>query len=339
MKISYNLINLYQIALKSYCSSLSKAFVGAQINIQNNKEMLDLSIIILTKNEERHIKRCLDNIQDIAKEIFIIDSFSTDRTLEIASLYPKVKILQNKWANNYAYQFNWGLEHAPITGEWVLRLDADEYLLPELIQEIKNKLPIISKDISGISFNRRHIFMDKWMRNGIYPVTLLRLFRYGKGKCEQRLMDEHIQITEGQNVVFENDFCDHNTNNLSWFCQKHVNYAVREAADLIDIEINLTGAAASDMDKIINQQAGKKRKTKHKYAKQPLFWRSFAYFLYRYFLKGAWKDGKEGFIFTFLQGWWYRTLVDAKVFEIKKKCGNDPVKIKHLLETEYGIKF
>lgn len=301
--------------------------------------MLDLSVIILTKDEEKHIGRCLDNINDIAKEIFIIDSFSTDRTLEIAAMYPKVQILQNKWINNYAHQFNWGLDSAPITGKWVLRLDADEYLLPELIEELKEKLPTMPDSISGISFNRRHIFMGKWMKHGIYPVTLLRLFRYGKGKCEQRLMDEHIQLSEGENVIFDNDFCDHNLNNLSWFCHKHVNYAIREAADLIDIKLGLTGAAATDKEKNINEQAEKKRLKKHKYSAQPLFWRSFAYFLYRYFLKGAWRDGKEGFIFTFIQGWWYRTLVDAKVLEIKKACGNDTEKIKALLKSEYGVRF
>lgn len=299
--------------------------------------MLDLTVIILTKDEELHIERCLDNINDIAKEIFIIDSFSTDKTLEIASRYSKVKVLQNRWVNNYAYQFNWGLDNAPITGKWVLRLDADEYLLPELINELTQKLPIMPDDVSGCVINRRHIFMDKWMKGGIYPVKLLRLFRNGKGRCEQRLMDEHIQLSEGKNIDLENDFCDHNLNNLSWFCHKHVNYAVREAADLLDIELGITGAAETDNNKEISKQAICKRKKKHTYAKKPLFWRSTAYFLYRYFLKGGWKDGKEGFIFTFIQGWWYRTLVDAKIFEIKRKSGNDPEKIKEILTEEYGI--
>lgn len=168
--------------------------------------MVDISVIILTYNEELHIARCLDNICPIAKEVFIIDSYSTDKTLEIARRYPNVHILQNKWENNYAYQFNWGLENSPISGQWILRLDADEYLLPELIEEIKQKLPSLPDVVSGVSFNRRHIFMNKWMKHGIYPVTLLRLFRYGKGKCEQRLMDEHIQILEGETVVFDYDF-------------------------------------------------------------------------------------------------------------------------------------
>lgn len=301
--------------------------------------MLDLSVIILTYNEEIHIRRCIENVYPIAKEIFIIDSYSTDGTLDIAAEYDKVHILQNKWVNNYAGQFNWGLKNAPVTGKWILRLDADEYLLPELIAEIESKLPHLPDNISGISFNRRHIFMDKWMKHGIYPVTLLRMFRFGRGECEQRLMDEHIQITGGEVAYFDNDFCDHNLNNISWFCHKHVNYAVREAADLIDIEIGLTGAAEADGGRVISKQAELKRKKKHSYAKRPLFWRSFAYFLYRYLLKGAWRDGKEGFIFTFLQGWWYRTLVDTKVYEIKHRCGDDPVKIKELLQNEYGVHF
>ena len=299
--------------------------------------MLDLSIIILTYNEELHIRRCLENVRSIARDIYIIDSFSTDQTLSIARKFPNVHILQNKWENNYAKQFNWGLKNAHIQTKWILRLDADEYLLPELIQELQDKLPVLPDDVNGIIFNRRHIFMGKWMKRGIYPVKLLRVFRAGKGMCEQRLMDEHIQLTDGCIIEFEHDFCDHNLNDLSWFCHKHVNYAIREAVDLLDIELNLTGVAATDEEKEISKQASSKRMAKHKYVHQPLFWRSFAYFCYRYFLKGAFLDGKIGFIWTFLQGWWYRTLVDAKVFEIKKICGTDKEKICKHLKDHYGI--
>ena len=299
--------------------------------------MLNLSVIILTYNEELHIRRCLENVKSIAKEIYIIDSFSTDATLDIAREFDNVHILQNKWENNYAKQFNWGLEHSGISTQWVLRLDADEYLLPELVQELQEKLPTLSDDVTGIIFNRRHIFMDKWMRRGIYPVKLLRVFRYGKGMCEQRLMDEHIQLNEGHAVEFEHDFCDHNLNNLSWFCHKHVNYAIREAVDLLDIELDLTGAAETDNGKEISPQALAKRMKKHKYARQPLFWRSFAYFCFRYFLKGACLDGKVGFIWTFLQGWWYRMLVDAKVYEIKHHCGINKNEIISYIHDEYHI--
>lgn len=298
--------------------------------------MLDISVIILTYNEELHIRRCLENIKSFAKEIFIIDSFSNDKTLEIAKEYDAV-ILQHKWENNYAKQFNWGLKNANIRTKWVLRLDADEYLLPELVKELYEKIDTIPENISGIVFKRRHIFMGKWMKRGIYPVKLLRLFRNGKAECEQRLMDEHIRLLDGKEIEFENDFCDHNLNNLSWFCHKHVDYAIREAIDLLDVELNLTGAINNDKNIKINKQAFDKRQKKHKYAKMPLFWRSFVYFLYRYFLKGAFLDGKVGFIWTFLQGWWYRTLVDAKVYEIKKECGNDKEKIIRTIQKKYNI--
>lgn len=300
--------------------------------------MLDLTVIILTYNEELHIRRCLENVAPIAKRVVIVDSFSTDKTLEIAREFPNVDILQNKWENNYANQFNFGLDKGNITTKWVLRLDADEYLTKELVEELKTKLPGLPEDVSGIVLKRRHIFLDKWMKRGIYPVKLMRIFRNGKGRCENRLMDEHIQLSEGRAVEFEHDFCDHNLNNLSWFCHKHVNYAIREAVDLLDIEFDLTGSAATDDSKNISAQAIAKRRKKHAYARKPLFWRSTAYFLYRYILKGAFLEGKEGFLFSFIQGWWYRTLVDAKVLEIKRKTGGDRERIKALLAEEYGIR-
>lgn len=298
--------------------------------------MLDISVVILTYNEEIHIQRCLDNIADVVKTIYIIDCFSTDRTLEIARQYSNVVILQNKWVN-YATQFNWALQHAPIDTRWVLRLDADEYLTPELKKELTIKLPSISTDYTGIIFPLRRVFLGRIIRKGMPQVKLLRLFQFGKAISEVRLMDEHIQLVEGKSIEFEHEFADDNLNNLSWWSQKHIGYAIREAVDLLDIELDLTGAAETDVHKQISAQALQKRMRKHQYAKQPLFWRSFAYFCYRYFFKLGFTEGKEGFLWHFLQGWWYRTLVDAKVFEIKKACGTDKEKIKQYLKDHYNI--
>lgn len=298
---------------------------------------LDLSVIILTYNEELHIKRAIENVKDFARDIFIIDSYSTDQTLAIAAQYNNVHILQNKWENNYAKQLNWGLQKAPIRTKWILRLDADEYLTPELIEEIKRNLNNLPDDVTGISFKRRTYFMGKWMKRGIYPVVLLRMFQYKKGFCEQRLMDEHIQLIECKDILFDNDFVDDNLNDISWYCQKHINYAIREAGDLLDMEYDITGAAGEDQERKLTQQAISKRNKKHKYARQPLFLRSFVYFLYRYFLKGAFLDGKEGFLFSFIQGWWYRTIVDIKVYELKRDSGGDPDKIKKILKSKYKV--
>ncbi len=298
--------------------------------------MLDISVIILTHNEELHVKRCLDRISPLVKAVFIIDCFSTDKTIEIAQTYSNVTILQNKWVN-YATQFNWGLQNAPIQTKWVLRLDADEYLTKELADELTTKLPYLPPQYSGVIFPLRRIFMGKTIRKGMPKVKLLRLFQYGKAQSEVRLMDEHIQLLEGEAIEFEKEFADDNLNNLSWWSQKHIGYAIREAVDLLDIEFDLTGSAKEDENRIISEQAKSKRLKKHKYSQQPLFWRSFAYFCYRYFFKLGFMEGKEAFLWHFLQGWWYRTLVDAKVYEIKKACCNDREKIKAHLLSHYNI--
>ena len=296
--------------------------------------MLDISVIILTYNEEIHIRRCIENVNSFAKDIFVLDSYSNDKTIEIAQLLG-AKVFQNKWENNHAKQLNWGLENLPIKTQWVLRLDADEYLLPELVEELNQRLNDLTDEITGVVFKRRHIFLGKWMKRGTYPVSLLRLFKYHKAICEQRWMDEHIQLTEGSSIDFENDFVDHNLNNLDWWSAKHIGYSIREAIDLLDVELTLF--ANVNTGSKLNDQAAIKRSKKHKYAKQPLFWRSFAYFIYRYFFKLGFTEGKEGFLWHFLQGRWYRTLVDAKIYEIKKACGTDKEKIKIYLKKEYSI--
>lgn len=297
--------------------------------------MLDITVVILTKDEKLHIRRCIDNVRPIASEIFVVDSHSTDGTQQIAR-EAGATVIEHDWPGNQAAQFNWALDNLDIRTEWILRLDADEYLMPELIEELKTTLPSIPADVCGVVFKRRHIFLDKWMKGGIYPVKIMRMFRKGCAVYEQRLMDEHLRLLRGQTHECENDFCDHNLNNLSWFCKKHIDYSVREAAELLDIELGISGRSSEGE---LDSQALDKRRRKESYARKPLFWRSFAYFIYRYLLKGGWRDGKEGFLFAFLQGWWYRTMADAKVLEIKRKSNGDPEQIKAILKDEYGVSF
>jgi hypothetical protein len=166
-------------------------------------------------------------------------------------------------------------------------------------------------------------------------MNLLRMFRYGKGKCEERWMDEHIQLLEGKPLLINKAFCDHNLNNLSWWIAKHNGYSIREAIDLLDLELNLF--TLINEKKVLSSDAAMKRSKKIKYAKLPLFWRSFYYFIYRYLFKLGFTEGKEAFLWHFLQGWWYRTLVDAKIYEIKKHCGSDVIKIKDFIKKNYQI--
>ena len=290
--------------------------------------MLDLTVIVLTYNEELHIRRCLENIKQYASKVYVIDSFSTDKTVDICKELGAI-VLQNKWPGNQAEQFNWAIDNINIETEWVLRLDADEYLLPELIDEFKDKLPKIDKNITGISLKRRHIFLGKWVKRGTYPVIILRMFRNGKGRCEQRLMDEHLILSEGNIITFENDFVDHNLNPLVWWIEKHNNYAIREAVELLDLELNLSNKNTKHISK--------KEQNKKLYIKISIFFRAFLYFCVRYFIKGGFLEGKEGFLWHFLQGLWYRTLVDAKIFEIKKRCNNNKSDIIDYIKTTYNI--
>ena len=296
----------------------------------------DISVVILTYNEELHIERCIKSLLPVVKEIFIIDSFSSDKTVEIAESLG-AKVYQNPWIN-YALQFQWGLDNCPIETEWVMRMDSDEYILPELQNEISNKMQNIQEDASGIYIKRRVYFKDKWIKHGsYYPTWLLRIWRYEDGHIEQRWMDEHIKLTKGETIQFENDLVDDNLNDLTWWTTKHNNYATREAVDILNIiheflkydEVN---------SNFFGTQEERKRFLKKKYANLPLFTRPFIYFLWRYFIKLGFLDGKQGLIWHFLQGFWYRFLVDAKIYEIEKKARDSNLSLKETLIQKYGFK-
>ena len=149
-------------------------------------------------------------------------------------------------------------------------------------------------------------------------------------------MDEHIVLSEGVSVTYAGAFVDHNLNNITWWAQKHIGYAKREVGDLLNIEYDFSKISGKDH---VEGQAGGKRALKKRYAHKKLFWRSFVYFLYRYFYKKGFLDGKEGFLWCFMQGWWYRTLVDIQLYQIKKECNGDKEKMRGYLEEKFGIRF
>ena len=294
---------------------------------------LDVTTIILTYNEELHIRRCLENVCPFSKKVYVIDSPSTDHTVDICREFDNVEVVVHKYPGNQAAQFNWALDNVAIDTEWILRVDADEYLLPELVEELEQKLPDMPKDITGIELKRRHIFMGKWMRHGIYPVIMMRMCRTGHGRYADRLMDEHMVLNSGRSIVLDNDFCDHSLINVSDYCRKHLDYAQREAAVVLDETYGLSsdnvqrGMGDVRKDEALGRQAEGKHKKKNRYNGLPLFWRSFAYFLFRYILKGGFMDGKEGFVFAFIQGWWFRTMVDVKLLEARKAMEAESIKL------------
>ena len=281
---------------------------------------LPISAIILTYNEEIHIERLLKNIAGFADEVFIVDSYSTDKTLEIAEKYG-AKIIQHPFENQ-AQQFNWALDNLDIKNEWVLRLDADEYLTEELKSEINKALEekFSSININGYFIKRRVYFMGRWIKHGgYYPTWILRLFRKGKARSEERQMDEHIVLLDGKAEELKNDFVDDNKKNLEAWIERQNRYSSREADQILNPQ------KAGEKAERLGGPATDRRKMKNFYLKMPLFWRSFFYFIYRYFFRLGFLDGKEGLIFHFLQGFWYRFLADAKVYEAEKKLENKKI--------------
>lgn len=286
--------------------------------------MLDLTIIILTKDECLHIARCLERLMPLEpRRVVVVDCFSTDATQKIVENFSRVErveicVVEHKWLGNQAEQFNWALDNCTIATEWILRIDADEYLSPEVIAEVQEALPSASADVSAYAIGRYAVWQGKIMRHGTGKVLLTRIFRRGKGRSEVRLMDEHIVISDGRTQVLRHPFFDENLKGLDDWTKKHLNYAFREALDLLRMEY-----APKEVEGGLNECASAKRAKKSKYARLPLFWRSFAYFLYRYILCGGFLDGRAGFTWNFLQGWWYRTMVDARILEIKREMGAD----------------
>lgn len=294
----------------------------------------DISVVILTSNEQKHIERCIRSLLAFTDKIFIVDSGSTDRTVEIAESLG-AKVVYNPWIT-YAVQFNFGIENNPFQTQWLMRMDADEYVTPELATEINQSLAGLPTPVTGVYVKRRVMFMNQWIRHGgYYPIWLLRLWHRDKGICEELWMDEHIKLSGGETVQFKNDIVDHNLNNLTWWTQKHNNYAIREVIDLLDIKHNFADTERV-IPKLFGTQEQRKRFLKLKYASLPLFTRPFAYFLYRYFVKFGFLDGKKGLVWHFLQGLWYRFLVDAKLYEVEFRVGQDKQAIIEFFRNEYG---
>ena len=296
---------------------------------------MKLVAVILTFNEEIHLARCLASVKEIADEIVVVDCFSTDATLEIARSHG-ARVIQREWVN-HATQFNWAITQLDADTDWVLRIDADEYLTPELIGQIKAGLSCVGSEIDGVICSRRMTFQGKLIRHGgVFPVRVLRLFRYGRGQCENRWMDEHIKVA-GPTIDFNGELIDDNLNSLTWWTEKHNKYASREALELLNLEYHFmphdSGASLRG-----NTQARIKRWMKEAlYARLPGGMRAFAYFVYRYVIRLGFLDGQAGTAFHFLQGFWYRYLVDTKVAEVRRYMKEKNVDVVLAIERVLGI--
>lgn len=273
--------------------------------------MADLTAIILTLNEEKNIGNCIESLKGLAKRIVVVDSGSTDNTVSIAK-HLGAEVLFHPW-ENYSKQYNWGEKEAKVTTKWIFRIDADESLTNKSAEEIENLCnENMDTQVNGIVVRFKVTFLGKDLKHGgIYPFKKLLIYKAGLGYMENRNMDEHIVLTEGKCVEVKNDSKHHDFKSLSEWVDKHNKYSSREVLDYYnDFEKN-----KQEINQL-NFKARLKRKLKYEvYYKLPIGTRAHLYYFYRYYLKFGFLDGKEGKIFAFMQAYWYRYLVDAKIYE------------------------
>lgn len=289
--------------------------------------------IILTFNEELHLERCLKNIKNLFDQVYVIDSYSQDKTKEIA-IQQNAKFLENKFIN-HAKQFNWALSQIDQNVDWIFRIDADEIITDDLKKEILSKLPKLDKSIKGIYINRYIFFQGKLLKHGgVFPNKVIRIFKKGYGYYKNKWMDERLTIN-GPVTSFDSRIIDHNLNPLKWWIEKHNIYSNREALELIK------NCYLSPKLKVFNMKKNSNinyYNLKNLYLKFPLFMRSFLYFIYRYIIRLGFLDGYQGFCFHFLQGFWYRFLVDAKYNEFIAAINNGQ-NINSTIKEKLGIDF
>ncbi|MFZ2449492.1 MAG: glycosyltransferase family 2 protein [Methylovulum miyakonense] len=278
----------------------------------------DITVIVLTYNEENNIKSVLNSVAKITKNIFVVDSYSTDKT--VAILKELNITYQQHPFENYSIQRNWAQQQNPFATEWVLNLDADEPITQELAEWLLKDFENQKNTADGFMFSRKTIFMGRWIKHGDqYPNYHLRLYKASKGKCEDKAYDQHFVVDGTVKKIPHADIINTVATNIDDFVLAHNRWATKEA-----YEITTEKSKGNVEPKLYGNPIERKRWLKaNVFERAPLFSRSFLYFFYRYFLRWGFLDGKPGLIFFVLQSFWFRFLIDAKVYELTLNKSNE----------------
>jgi glycosyltransferase involved in cell wall biosynthesis len=287
-----------------------------------------VTVVVLTHNEEINIGRCLRSVQGWAAEIFVVDSLSTDRTAEIARRLG-AQVVPHAFTG-FADQRNWALDHLPVTQEWLLFLDADEWVPAPLRVEIAEHLAAGGGRVDGYCIPRLHRFLGRWLRHGgLYPTYQLRLFRRGRARCEQRLVDEHF-IVDGPTATLRSDLLTEDRKGIGPWIDRHNRYAALEAREMAG-----EGFASGRLSgRLGGSQAERKRWIRHRlWNRLPLYTRPFVLFVYRYVLRGGFLDGRAGLVYHLLESFWYRLLIDLHFAE-RRAGGRRPARAEGSMAEE-----
>jgi glycosyltransferase involved in cell wall biosynthesis len=284
-----------------------------------SKDKAKISIMIPIFNEAHHLPKLINNLKTLTPNIFIVDSQSTDESIDIA-INQGCKVFQwnppgESWVeSNFADKLNWGIALNPFNSEWIMRVDADELIDPDLAKEINSFINTnTSAQFDACSIKKNFFYLGKHIKFGGYSNKFeTRLFRANNIiRFENRRLDERVIGMQALRVMSGAINERSNTSVQHWF-QKHVHYSRAEARMFL-----FEKRSPNQLSQLNKSIRIKRFLIENLFNRVPLFIRAFAYFLYRYFFLLGFLDGRRGFLFHFSHAFIYRFIVDMLIFEYK----------------------
>jgi glycosyltransferase involved in cell wall biosynthesis len=274
-----------------------------------------VSVVILTLNEEANLPSCLAGVCEWAQQIFVVDAGSSDRTKEIAQTFGAV-VVEHPF-ETHSSQWRWALGSLPIQTDWVLGLDADQRVTPELAHEISALNWQELDAVDGFYIKRKQWFRSRWIRHGgYYPKYLLKMFRKAAVVTDANdLVDHHFYVA-GRTRKLRHDLDELNRkeDDISFWIEKHNRYATLLAREEFSWRDDPPQLAIEPA--LFGTPDQRSLAIKRLWRRMPLYLRPFLYFFYRYLFRLGILDGKQGAIFHFMQAFWFRLLVDIKLDEL-----------------------
>lgn len=267
-----------------------------------------VSVMVFTLNEALHLPACLGSLA-WCDDVIVVDSFSTDATEEIAQA-AGARFLQHPFSG-FGDQRNWALDHGAPKHEWILILDADERVPPELVDEFRARLQDASPDLGAFRLRRRFHLWGRWLRHSsLYPTWVVRLVRRGRVRYVNRGHAE-TQEVEGRTGDLAHDLIDENLKGLEEWFERQNRYSTQEAAFELAQEAAPFDAAG------LFARDGLRRRAALKRAAARLPCRPALYFFYAYLLRGGFLDGRDGFAFCMMKAM-YQRMVAVKKYDLRR---------------------
>lgn len=271
----------------------------------------NVTVIILTKNEEKNIERSISSVKSFVDRVIVVDSGSTDQTVEKAKAL-EAEVYVHTPFENHGKQFNWAVDNLNIQSKWIFRLDADEVVPPKLAQEIVNACKQHEfDDVNAFEMRFKLFFLGRFlMHGGAYPFCKINIYKNGRARFNERPLGDNVVLNEGRYLQLKNDCLHYDFKSLSDFINKHNWYA--------DLEVDSYYRALDDEDSNISRTAKIRKSIRNNvYYKLPKYFRARLYYLFIYYVRLGFLDGEAGKVYAFIQAYFFRFIVDAKIYERK----------------------